>query len=110
MIFPIDKTLSKIFDEAEEEFEDLGITRDQIKEAFYQYWYNARQIMRSYMFPTIVFPKWGRFIPKVTKIKALQKSLQNKDKVEDAKIVDEAITRLTNEKQKRKRCLLKEMN
>lgn len=103
MIFPIDKTLSKIFDEAEEEFKNIGITRDQIKEAFYYYWYNAKELMKSYLFPTIIFPKWGRLIPKVTKIEYLSKRLEKEGKKDDSETVSGSLNRLKNEKQKRKR-------
>ena len=99
MNFPIDRTLMKIFDEAEEEFKDKGISRDQIKEAFYLFWYNAKQIIHAGFFPSINFPKWGRFIPKITALKTWmisEKNEENKQKLE------KIINRINNENRKRK--------
>lgn len=100
-IFPIDKTLKKIFDEAEEEFSNESINRDQIKEIFYLFWYNTRQLLKSNKFPTIIFPKWGRFVPNPRSVKRLRDRLRNQEK--DHKYLNNVIDRLNNEKQKKKR-------
>lgn len=65
MKFPIDKTMFKILNEAEEEFKDRGVSREQIKEAFLLYWYHTREIFKTNKFPTITLPKFGRFTPKL---------------------------------------------
>lgn len=97
-VFPIDKTLSKIFDEAEKEFIDEDISRDQIKDIFYLFWYNSKQFMKSLLFPTIIFPKWGRYSPSINNLKKLEKK-----RGENSLEIKNTINRLNNEKQKRKR-------
>lgn len=102
-IFPIDKTLNKIFDEAEEEFKEYGVNRDQIKDIFYLFWYNVKQILKSNKYPTLVFPKWGRFVPGIGNLKKLARRYEKQGKTEDHQNILSVIDRLNNENKKRKR-------
>lgn len=98
--FPVDKTMNKILDEAEKEFKDKGITRDQIKEAFYVLWYNSKKIIQSTFFPNISFPKWGVFKPKAKQIRNwsyVEPDLELKEQLTNV------VKRIENEKIRRKR-------
>ena len=102
-VFPIDKTLNKIFNEALEKFEDRGVSRDQIKDAFYIYFKNAGNAMKSFSFPTIIFPKFGRLIGKSKAIENYSKKfLKEGDENSSSQLIN-AADRISAERKKRKR-------
>lgn len=101
--FRIDVTLSKIFNEVYDEFKDQGVTRDQIKEIFHLLWYNTRQLIKSSLYPTIIFPGWGTYSPKMGTLKKKQSYLKYIKDDEGYDEVTKVIERLENEKLKRKR-------
>lgn len=75
--FPIDKVMNRILNRAEEHFKDKGVSREQIKEAFYYYFRIAADAMKSFDFPSIVFPKWGTFSASVRKLKYYEQKMQD---------------------------------
>lgn len=100
MQFPIDKVMNQILNDAEDKFKDRGITREQIKEAFYFYFRISGDLMKSFDFPTIVFPKWGKFRPIVSRVAKLKGKQKEPELVEKLGL---AVDRLTKEKQSLKR-------
>ncbi len=101
--YQVDKTLAKIFDEAEEKFKDRGITRNQIKEIFYLLWANAKSFMAGLEFPTIIFPNWGRFSPKPIKITGWYKAEEDEEvKAKLGKVLERLSLEKLNRKRKKK--------
>ena len=95
-----DKTLKEVFDEAEEHFKEREITRDQITESFSLFWKNFKLFLKSNKFPTVLVPKWGRFVPRINKLYGWFHSVEDEDTKEE---LIKIINRLKREKQKRKR-------
>ncbi len=103
MKFPIDKTMFKILNEAEEEFKDRGISREQIKEAFLLHWFHTKEVLKTNKFPTITFPKFGRFKPKLPIVaKAGAKFAREGASQEEIKDFKRTIHRISREYSKRK--------
>ena len=93
--FPVDRTLKKVFDEAEEHFKGRA-SRDQIKESFYFLWYNTKILINSGVFASILLPKWGRFIPNIVKIKAWHDSIEEGEEKEELKKIADSLEETDN--------------
>lgn len=103
-----DKTMNKIFTEAEEKFREKGVSREQIKESFYLYWVIISSFMKDIRFPRIHIPKFGYLDPKVTFVKQKLYSFLHNPKWEEmgefyAEHAEKAVKRITMENKKRKR-------
>lgn len=101
--FSVDKNLNKIFDEAEEHFKSRGITRQQIKDIYFNYFRYVARAIASRELPYIVLPKFGKLIPLTSKINYYIGYFRKKGDQEVADKYAESKKRLEQEKQKRRR-------
>lgn len=104
----LDKTMNKILTEAEEKFQDRGVSREQVKEVFNLYWAVVASFMRDVRYPRVHIPKFGYLLPKVTFIKEKLNSFKHNPKWGEegeyyAKHAEEALERIKTENKKRKR-------
>lgn len=101
--FEIDKTLNKIFNEAEDHFKSKGVTRQQIKDIYFTYFRYIAKAIASRKLPYIVLPKFGKLIPVSSKIDHYIGYFTRKGDPDTVKEYEESKRRLKEEKQKRKR-------
>lgn len=98
-MFPVDKTMNKILNEAETHFKGR-FTREQIKEVFHLLFLNIADAMRGYDFPTITIPKFAKLKPKIKEIGFFAEKLSKLEgREEDCEKV-----KLTLQKYKNQKC------
>lgn len=68
--FPVDKTMNKILNKLEEDFEGQA-SREQIKEVIYLLFRNTNDMMSNDSLPRVMIPKLGDFYLKEKKVERI---------------------------------------